>query len=273
MKTIKNYLKPLGGFALLSLALIASSCSTDEVETTETAITKAETTEKSWTITETNILSNFKIQLGTTEGSTSTTTYTTFDNTTVDNYTWVDDSTGYLWFTMDEGEDTRVELRGITEYDYDGDSYMQFKAKVTSDADGQSICQLHCDGTNDQQFWMLMVQDGHFYIKQNSHDTDSGNTELKVDVDNLTSTTLGFSNSHWYKITMVMEGGKLYISIYDETDKDYYEANYSISSTNFGPDGYYYKLGAYMKTDGTCTMAVKTLYQDDNATPPLSWDF
>lgn len=270
MTTKTKFSKFAGKMACLTFAVAAISCSSDDAvsnATNDVATVEAETASGVSTakVTSSNVTSNYKIQIGTTSGSTSTTSYTSLTSSGVSSYCYL--SGDNLIMTMNKGKSTRCELRGLSEYAYNASSYQQTKLYVTKYLSGgeMAIVQLHRNGDNDQQFFMLVVDSGKFRFKQNSHKTDTGNTETKTYIDS----DVAFNTGHEYKITLQMGSGKLTFSIYDATDKTHYTKSFTISSTNFGASGYYFKTGVYNQTTGTGEVKVTSL-TTGTGTAPLS---
>ncbi|MCG9792429.1 polysaccharide lyase family 7 protein [Flavobacterium algicola] len=270
MTTNKKFSKLVSGVACLTLAIAAISCTSDDANSTTsgevaaveaTAIANVSTAK----VTSSNVTSNYKIQIGTTSGSTSTTSYTSLTSSGVSTYCYL--SGDNLMMTMNKGKSTRCELRGLSEYSYNASAYQQTKLYVTKYLSGgeMAIVQLHRNGDNDQQFFMLVVDSGKFRFKQNSHKTDTGNTETKTYIDS----DVAFNTGHEYKITLQMASGKLNFSIYDATDKTHYTKSFTISSTNFGASGYYFKTGVYNQTTGTGEVKV-TSVTTGSGTAPLT---
>lgn len=266
MKTT-NFFKIASGIACLSLAIATTSCSTDEVnptnEVSSTEVSTNSATVSTQKVTSSNVTSEYKIQIGKTSGSTSTTSYTSLTSSGVSPYCYI--SGDNLVMTMNGGKSTRTELRGLDEYAYNATAYQQLKLYVTKTLGTSelSIAQLHRNGDNDQQFFMLVVVDGKFRLKQNSHKTDTGNTETKLYLDS----NVAFNTGHQYKVTLQMTGGNLVFSLYDYTDKKSYTKSFTISSSNFGASGYYFKTGVYNQGTGTSEIKINTLYTGSGTAP------
>lgn len=259
--------KKFSKLACLALAFTALSCTTDGTTTTTdvAAVTTEEVPVVSTAKVTSSVMNSYKIQIGTTSGSTSTTSYTSLTSSGVSSYCYL--SGDNLIMTMNKGKSTRCELRGLGEYAYNATAYQQTKLYVTKylTTGEMAIVQLHRNGDNDQQFFMLVVDSGKFRFKQNSHKTDTGNTETKEYIDS----DVAFNTGHEYKITLQMTGAKLVFSIYDATDKTHYTKSFTISSTNFGASGYYFKTGVYNQTTGTGEVKI-TSVSTGSGTAPLT---
>lgn len=266
MKTKRVFFKVAGSIACLALAINLSSCSSDDASTASTDSSSVSTVSNA-KVTSSNVTSAYKIQIGTTSGSTSTTSYTSLTTSGVSTYCYL--SGDDLVMTMNKGASTRSELRGLTEYAYNASAYQQTKLYITKTLGTSEVAvvQLHRNGDNDQQFFMLVVVDGKFRIKQNSHKTDTNNTETKTYLNG----SVTYNASHEYKITMQMSGGKLIFSLYDGTDKTHYTASYTISSSNFGSSGYYFKTGVYNQGTGTSEIKVNSLKTGTGTAPLVAY--
>jgi hypothetical protein len=264
MKTTNKFLKITGSLVCLCLAIVTTSCSTDDVSTTDEGLSTTNTTAA---VDSNKVLNSFKIQIGIVADNVDSTDYFTMNSTKVTPYCYISGNDVVL--TMNKGKSTRSELRGTAEYNHNTEAYLQTKSYITKNLGSSELCvaQLHRKGDNDQPFFMLVVVNGKFRYKQNSHKTDTGNTEDKFYLDG----SITYSSSHQYKTTLQMNSGKLYFSIYDYTDKKSYNKTFTISSTNFGSSGYYFKTGVYNQGTGTSELKINTLYTGTGTAPLVAY--